>query len=150
MYSLDPISDDDIAFMYETRSHPGVCRFLFGEPPLNLGIHKGWLRANVPLHRRIYVFKVDGERAGYCQVYDMNKTDKTMELGFAVHPDWHNRGMGFRMGTMLESKLRDEFGGWKVVLNVKPDNVAALRLYDKLGYGKSRDGDGFVVLEKTL
>jgi [ribosomal protein S18]-alanine N-acetyltransferase len=54
-------------------------------------------------------------------------------LGIVVHPDWQRRGIGRRMMEYLHEIARGR-GATQVRLKVYPDNHAAIRLYEALGY----------------
>jgi ribosomal protein S18 acetylase RimI-like enzyme len=54
-------------------------------------------------------------------------------LGVVVHPDWQGRGIGRRMMEHLHHVARRR-GATRIRLKVYPDNEAALRLYERLGY----------------
>ncbi len=62
-------------------------------------------------------------------------------LNLAVHPEWHNRGLGRRL---LEQALRcaEERGAESVFLEVRPSNAPAVHLYYSQGFrrvGRRRD-----------
>ncbi|MCW2955457.1 MAG: putative acetyltransferase [Thermoleophilia bacterium] len=64
------------------------------------------------------------------------------ELGMSVHDDWHGRGVG----TALMAAAVDLADRWlqvrRIELDVYPDNVAAVRLYEKFGFeveGRKRE-----------
>ena len=65
-------------------------------------------------------------------------------LSLAVHPDWQGRGLGRELlQRSLESLERR--GARRVRLEVRPDNAAATRLYEKLGFvavGRTHDSQG--------
>ena len=54
-------------------------------------------------------------------------------LSLAVDPDWQGRGIGEQLLEAALQRLR-ELGRTRVRLEVRPENQAALRLYQKLGF----------------
>ncbi|GHO76032.1 hypothetical protein KSD_38030 [Ktedonobacter sp. SOSP1-85] len=78
-----------------------------------------------------------GERAGALQsiagIHVYSEPYKAAALGsVATHPQWRGRGLGTEVCARLSQELltRVEHIG----LNVKTDNIAALRCYERLGY----------------
>jgi ribosomal protein S18 acetylase RimI-like enzyme len=69
--------------------------------------------------------------------------------GFIVAPDWRNKGLGWLLGTMMLIYAK-QLGYRSVIFNlVFSENVAARRLWDKLGFkelsaipGAVRKNDG--------
>jgi len=51
-----------------------------------------------------------------------------------THPDFRNRGLGTAVTSRLLVELSHE--GKLVCLNVKADNVAAVKCYERLGFVK--------------
>ncbi len=77
-------------------------------------------------------------------------------IAIAVHPDFRGRGIGKRL---METVLQEfkKLGVKKVYLEVRVNNLPALRLYEKLGFkiveyipSYYRDGEDAFVLEKIL
>jgi len=65
-------------------------------------------------------------------------------ISLAVDPDWQNRGIGEQLLEAAFQRLR-ELGRTEVRLEVRPENLAARRLYEKLGFrpvGEFRDTRG--------
>ena len=133
---LDQENPEHVYFVYQTRRHPDVAKWLFGRPPGSLYSHKDWLARNVPSRRLMYAArgKDIGRLVGYCHA----KPDGDwVELGFAVHPDFQGHGYGGDMVEALLAKVTREFPGKKVFLEVRADNERALRLYEKHGFVRS-------------
>ena len=65
-------------------------------------------------------------------------------ISLAVDPDWQGRGIGEQLLEAAFQRLR-ELGRTEVRLEVRPENLAARRLYEKLGFrpvGEFRDTRG--------
>lgn len=57
----------------------------------------------------------------------------TPELGVAIRPGYRKRGLGIRlMEAIIQQAVSDGYPS--VSLSVDPENQAAVRLYDKLGF----------------
>ncbi len=145
---LDLSNEDEVRFLFDTRSHPLVCLRLLGDPPSDFESHREWLRKNVSRKRLIYIFKDDDKCIGYCQAYSFMERD--FEAGFAIHPDYHNKGYGQKMIKLFIDVMREKFKGKKMVLVVREDNFSALRVYDKLGFIRTGKQEGTILMEMEL
>lgn len=70
----------------------------------------------------------------------------------AVLPAWRGQGIGRRLLAAVEAIARAR-GCCKVTLEVRADNAAARRLYDRLGYGAGASAEvaaQYLFLEKRL
>lgn len=67
----------------------------------------------------------------------------------AVTADCRGRGVGQRLLEAVEAKARD-LGCGKVTLEVHEDNVSALRLYRRLGFGGGVEDPATLFLSKKL
>ena len=129
----------DVRFMYETRFHPDVCKYLMNATPKGregtplFEDHERWLRANVPTKRIMFILMAEGERIGYCHAYDFIDKD-TVEVGFVVHPDYQGKGHGKEAVVLLLKHLALMMPEKRVILYVRKDNVKAVGLYRKLGF----------------
>jgi ribosomal protein S18 acetylase RimI-like enzyme len=137
---VDLDDEADVVFLYETRRHRDVCRYLFGSPPPNFNFHWHWLKENIPAKRLIFILWADGWRVGYCQAYDFVGKD-TVEVGFVVHPDYQGRGFGKKMVELLIAQLKSKMPKKKIVLFVRRGNERAEKLYEKTGFVKCSFGN---------
>ena len=66
---------------------------------------------------------------------------------FGIHPDWQNRGLGTKLArASLQWVSRY---GRQVKIEVHRDNMAAIRLYKKLGFLAFADYDIYMIREFT-
>ncbi|MCL6520249.1 MAG: GNAT family N-acetyltransferase [Armatimonadetes bacterium] len=78
---------------------------------------------------------------------------KARILSIAVHLDFQSRGIGTELLRIALEHLRS-VGADKVRLEVRPDNLAAIHVYNKLGFeikGKTRETQGdWLIMLKNL
>lgn len=145
--SLNLEDEGDIVFLYETRSHPEICKYLLGKPPQDLESHKSWLCKNVPVKRLMYILRCDGDRAGYCHAYDFDNND-SVEVGFVIHPDYQGKGLGHAMIKIFIEKIIKIMPSRKVQLYVQADNEKAVSLYLKHGFVMVSCVENVIEMEK--
>ena len=94
------------------------------------------------------VLPADGELVAYGILRGWDEGFSVPSLGIAVHPDHQQLGYGRLMMRWLENQARLR-GAERIRLRVHPENVAARRLYESLGYvaaGEER-GETLMTLE---
>jgi ribosomal-protein-alanine N-acetyltransferase len=63
-------------------------------------------------------------------------------LNVSVHPDWRGLGNAEKLlRMMINETVRDEIS--KVILEVRPSNKAAIRLYERLGFKATHERKNF-------
>ena len=80
---------------------------------------------------RYYVVEVDGRVVGYAGLWlIMNEAHIT---NIAIHPKYRGKGMGKKLvGGLIEEILKINI--YRITLEVRPSNTAALALYKKFGF----------------
>lgn len=80
---------------------------------------------------RYYVVEVDGKVVGYAGLWlIMNEAHIT---NIAIHPKYRGKGMGKKLvGELIEEILKINI--YRITLEVRPSNAAALALYKKFGF----------------
>ncbi len=108
------------------------------------GRYRIGLRGILQLARDKVAFWRGGRIGGWC---------RARILSVAVHPDFRGRGIGRALVEAALDRLR-RAGAGCVKLEVRPTNIPAVRLYEKLGFrrvGSFRDTRGeWVVMVKEL
>jgi RimJ/RimL family protein N-acetyltransferase len=83
----------------------------------------------------IFVALANGEVVGWCDIqrHPFPSHSHRGTLGMGVVPEYRGRGIGARL---LDQTLKQAFaaGFVRVELNVRADNLRAMRLYEKLGF----------------
>lgn len=142
-------SQQQVQFMYDVRTSPEVSKNLFGNPPANLDQHIDWLKKQENI-RDIFIITTDIQSEvfiGYCHIY--NITEKSVEVGWAFHPGYHNKGYGAEAVSMLIKKCQKLYPGREVELYVKNDNTPAVILYVKAGFLALEVKDNILHMKKT-
>ncbi|MEU1588024.1 GNAT family N-acetyltransferase [Micromonospora sp. NPDC005710] len=81
-----------------------------------------------------------GELVAVAGVHVFSPAYEVAALGnVTTHPRWRGRGLGAAVVAALCVRLRDRVT--HVTLNVKADNAAAVRLYERVGFTRSADYD---------
>ena len=117
--ALRPMRESDLAEVHalEIRAY---------EFPWTLGIFRDCLRADYPA----WVLQVDGRLAGYCLM--SIAAGEAHVLNVCTAPELQGRGLGRQLVHALLRIARARRVD-RVFLEVRPSNVAAIRLYDAEG-----------------
>lgn len=84
--------------------------------------------------RDLYFVALEGDRVlGYGMLRGWDAGFEVPSLGIAMHPRARGRGLGRALMHFLHDAARGA-GARRIRLKVYPDNVAAVRLYESLGY----------------
>ena len=120
--ALRPMRESDLAEVHalEIRAY---------EFPWTLGIFRDCLRADYPA----WVLQVDGRLAGYCLM--SIAAGEAHVLNVCTAPELQGRGLGRQLVHALLRIARARRVD-RVFLEVRPSNVAAIRLYDAEGFNE--------------
>jgi ribosomal protein S18 acetylase RimI-like enzyme len=75
----------------------------------------------------------DDALAGYALGAPAARAGEGWLLSLGVHPDFRGRGLAVALAEALVASFA-EAGTMRVALTVTPENVAAVRLYERLGF----------------
>jgi RimJ/RimL family protein N-acetyltransferase len=121
----------ELLFLFDTRRHSLVDRWLVGNKPELYTDHCRYIRKVQGVTKYIYIAYILDKMVGYCQLDKKNEAGE-IEFGFVVHPWYKNKGYG--KGILQEIiKLTK---GENIVMFVKVDNHACIRIHEKAGFVK--------------
>jgi len=128
----------ELHFLYKTRQHPDVDKMLSGDPPESMDQHMRYMDAVQDKTRWIYIASIRDDvknnefLVGYSHIYDV--TEKTVTVGFTIHPEKQGNGYGKDLVIKTISKAKEKFPDKKLILSVLRNNSKAIHIYKKLGF----------------
>lgn len=148
LHPIDKLNDAEVAFVYRVRIHPFICSQLIGEPPACFSLHQSWVDKRVDNKTRwMFICTHKEEMVGYAQAF--NFTDKSVEVGWALHPDHHGKGLGKKAVDTLLHEVATLFPNLPTVkLEVKENNTVAHSLYCKAGFQETARSNGIISMER--
>jgi RimJ/RimL family protein N-acetyltransferase len=139
---LRMLTADDLPLTLAWRNHPDSRRWFHSTAPIAPDDHAAWFSRY--LNRAddyVFVIEVAGEPVAQVALYDI--ANGTAEFGrMLVSPEARGRGISHR-ATKLCLRVADEVLGLSQThLEVKRDNVRAIRAYEAAGFQAVQDADG--------
>ena len=90
---------------------------------------------------------LDGRYAGGITVHSVDPP--AFSYGIAVAPALRRRGVAREALSLLLTRMRER-GFTRAVVRVLPGNAASLALHASLGFARTGEADGALVLERAL
>jgi len=111
---------------------------------------ESYLSARLQNHESvIYLARVDGKLAGFAQLYpsfaSLSMSKNWILYDLYVDEDFRRNGVASRLLEQAK-KLAEETGAAEIFLQTAKDNVAAQRLYERLGYVRDQEFYCYVLI----
>lgn len=149
--TLRMLTAADLPLTLAWRNHPDSRAWFLSTAVLEPHQHELWFEA---YQRREddYVFIVEVDQTARAQVALYNISPAGAEFGrLLVDPDARGQGFSHRVIALCIRAAKERLALPKLTLEVKQDNVAALRAYDRAGFTEvRRDSQGIVHMEVRL
>jgi diamine N-acetyltransferase len=132
----------DLPLTLDWRNHPDSRPWFHSTAPITPDQHAAWFARYLErADDYVFVIEVAGEPVAQVALYDV--ADGTAEFGrLLVNPQARGRGISHR-ATQLCLRVADEvLGLTQTHLEVKRDNVRAIRAYEAAGFEAVEDADG--------
>jgi RimJ/RimL family protein N-acetyltransferase len=106
-------------------------------------------KCNDSITSKVFVAKIDGKIAGDCWLtgHKSEKTKHNVSLGISVLKDYWQKGLGRLLmeHTINYARITAEIKN--IFLEVRKDNVNAIKLYESLGFKKTGDMPDKIFIE---
>jgi spore coat polysaccharide biosynthesis protein SpsF len=143
---LRPAFAADAAFMLACRNDPDAVRHSMSARPVDVVDHAVWFAAHLEDPATpIWIGEVDEKRIGTVR---LTVRSGVAEIGLAVDPGRRGRGHGGALLRALLDETRADQQVVELVARVHPENVASMRAFERVGFWRDQDQDGFAVLRR--
>jgi len=137
--TLIPTSEDDAAFLLELFNTPKWLKYIGDRNIRTVDDARTYVREKIrsQLERLGFasytiVQKSDGQKIGMCGLYDRVGLEG-IDIGFALLPEFEQKGFAFEAVNRLKQAAFDEFGLTEILAITLPENVSSQKLLEKLG-----------------
>jgi RimJ/RimL family protein N-acetyltransferase len=137
--TLIPISEDDAAFLLELFNTPKWLKYIGDRNIRTVDDARTYVREKIRLQLERLGFasytivqKSDGQKIGMCGLYDRVGLEG-IDIGFALLPEFEQKGFAFEAVNRLKQAAFDEFGLTEILAITLPENVSSQKLLEKLG-----------------
>lgn len=132
MFEFVPIQEKDLPFLIEVRNE---CRdFLHDNRTFTLADCQAWFRETKPdFHLVLY----DGVAIGYLRISRHDMKSASIYVGMDLHHQFRGRGLAQQAYAAFWPILKERYQVSTAKLEVLSHNVAAQRLYQKLGFSET-------------
>ena len=133
------MTEKDADFILELLNDPSFIRNIGDRKVRTLGGAKVYI-TNGPVASYakngfgLYLVELrqSGESMGMCGLIQRN-TLKDVDIGYAFLPKFWSKGYAFEAAQAMKQYAQDELGLKRLVAVVDPENLASIRLLEKLG-----------------
>lgn len=129
---LRKVTKNDIKKIYEWRNHPEVRKWMFNSKEISWKEHvRFWEEYLKDNNKYAFIIVNRNDECGIVRIEKIR--DDIYEVGIIVAPSFQGRGIG----TKALKKVLNMFKNKKFIAKVKPENIASVCLFTKLGFRES-------------
>jgi RimJ/RimL family protein N-acetyltransferase len=136
---LRPLRESDDAFIVSLLNDPAFLRYIGDRGVRTPGDARAYIRNGPVASYKRFGFGLlrvslrdTAAPIGICGLLKRETLDD-VDVGFAFLPDYCKHGYGFEAASAVLADGRRSFGLRRIVAITDPENVASIRLLDKLG-----------------
>jgi putative acetyltransferase len=131
---IRPTRVEDAEGAHQLRLLPSSVEFTLAIPSLRLEQSRQFIESLGP-DDHTFVAVLDGQIVGLAGLHvGQGRRRLTASLGMSVHDQFQGRGIGRKLLAALLDVADNHLGLVRVELEVFPDNVRAIRLYESVGF----------------
>lgn len=120
---------NDAKDIYDWRNHPEVRKMSFDSNVFSWDSHIEWFKRKKD---SIYIFLHENKKIGSVRFDEM---PNVVKINVMVNPEYFGKKYGnkiIKLGT--ETYMREHGNGKPIVAEIKGDNIASLKAFEKAGY----------------
>lgn len=136
---LKPTSEKDAEFVYQILNTPKWIQYIGERNVKTIELAKEYIKNKMTpqLERLGYsnytmIRKLDNVKIGSCGLYDRDGL-KGIDIGFALLPEYENKGYAFEAADKLKNIAFNEFDISEISAITTKDNISSQKLLEKLG-----------------
>ncbi|MCM1182558.1 MAG: GNAT family N-acetyltransferase [Roseburia sp.] len=136
---LREVTEEDRDLLFEWANDPVVRRNAFHTEPISYETHVRWFRRmleNEAVHQ--YILCRAGEPIGQIR---LEVADGTALIGYSVASGQRGKGLGTALLALAGEKAGEVGDVKRLVGQVKRENIASQRAFEKCGYRRTEEAD---------
>ena len=133
---LRDVKDGDCRDLYDWRNHPIIRENSFNTSPFSFDEHQTWFKQKRQSSQTtIYIGCYKGHKVGVIRFEDEKDGIK---VNVMLNPDYIGKGLGTRLIELGVEKLKQQNKtGKAIIAEIKEDNVASQKAFEKAGFKKN-------------
>lgn len=136
MVELRKVTENDIQKIYEWRNHPEIRKFMFNSDKIKSEDHVSyWKKRLADPELFSFIIMSEGRGIGFVK---FDKMENGYDIGIVLDPSEQKKGLGTEAISIAIKKAK-EFGIKKLIVRVKPENMASQKIFEKNDFKKVDD-----------
>jgi len=141
--TIRPATLDDMKAVFDWANDPGTRKASFTSTEIPWETHVAWYSASLESGDRVLLIaERDGERLGLLR-FDRHRDREGWErcsIGINIAPEQRGKGLGTTLLVQGVDEAR-KVGIGTIIAEIRPDNVASVRAFEKAGYVFLEEGE---------
>lgn len=149
-YTIREVEKKDSKRIWEIRNNPLVRNISGNTEFIAFKDHEKWFNDKYFKNENNYCYILGNKTSlvGYCRL-DYNEEKKAYIVSIAINPENHGKGFGIQLLFESLEKLKN-IQDCLVLAEVKKDNFASIKLFEKTGFEKYKEEGNNYYYQKKL
>jgi deoxyribonuclease IV len=144
-FKIREATQKDSSDLFKWRNDKESRKASFNEEIISWENHRRWFKkAQKDESKIIYIASLDGDKIGTIRFEFKNNF---FEISVIVNPKFRNKSYGASIISQAISKFIQTHKGSKILAQVKKDNLASIKVFQRAGFIKKEEDDSKVTLE---
>lgn len=139
--SLREVKESDLEITFNWASNKKIRHFSFNKSAISYEEHKNWFYKKIISDHCLYLIleNLNGKALGSVRIDIENKEGI---ISYLIDDYYHGKGLGFQILNLLEQFIKQhKVPVDKLIGFVQNNNIASIRIFEKLQYEKIKDND---------